>query len=59
VTSYGSIKTDVQNAGGIWMDEKVVVDQGIITSRSPDDLEAFVDKIVEEIEEGRHPRRAA
>lgn len=59
ITSYGSIKTDVQNAGGIWMDKEVVVDQGIITSRSPDDLDAFVGKIVEEIEEGRHPRRAA
>jgi protease I len=59
VTSYGSIKTDVKNAGGIWKDEKVVVDKGIITSRSPDDLDAFVGKIVEEIEEGRHERRAA
>lgn len=59
VTSYGSIKTDVKNAGGQWLDEEVVVDQGIITSRSPDDLDAFVDKIVEEIEEGDHPRRAA
>ncbi|UXS05558.1 type 1 glutamine amidotransferase domain-containing protein [Agrobacterium tumefaciens] len=59
VTSYGSIKTDVKNAGGKWLDEEVVVDHGIITSRSPDDLDAFVDKIVEEIEEGDHPRRAA
>ena len=59
VTSYGSIKTDVKNAGGQWLDEEVVVDQGIITSRSPEDLDAFVDKIVEEIEEGEHPRRAA
>lgn len=59
VTSYESIKTDVKNAGGQWLDEEVVVDQGIITSRSPDDLDAFVDKIVEEIEEGDHPRRAA
>ncbi|MET0172029.1 type 1 glutamine amidotransferase [Agrobacterium vaccinii] len=59
VTSYASIKTDVKNAGGIWKDEKVVTDKGIITSRSPDDLEAFVAKIVEEVEEGRHERRAA
>lgn len=59
VTSYGSIKTDVINAGGIWKDEKVVTDKGIITSRSPDDLEAFVAKIVEEVEEGRHERHAA
>ena len=58
-TSYPSIKTDVINAGAEWRDEKVVTDQGIITSRSPEDLEAFVAKIVEEIEEGRHDRRAA
>jgi protease I len=58
-TSYWSIKTDVKNAGATWKDEKVVTDDGIITSRSPDDLEAFVNKIVEEIEEGRHEKRAA
>lgn len=59
VTSYNSIKTDLKNAGGIWTDEEVVVDNGLITSRSPDDLDAFVNKIVEEIEEGRHPREKA
>ena len=58
-TSYWSIKTDVKNAGADWKDEKVVTDEGIITSRSPDDLPAFVDKIVEEVQEGRHRRRAA
>lgn len=58
-TSYWSIKTDVKNAGATWKDEKVVTDEGIITSRSPDDLEAFVNKIVEEVEEGRHEKRAA
>ncbi|MEK1886351.1 MAG: type 1 glutamine amidotransferase domain-containing protein [Phyllobacterium sp.] len=58
-TSYWSIKTDVKNAGANWKDEAVVTDDGIITSRSPDDLSAFVAKIVEEIEEGAHKRRAA
>ena len=56
VTSYHSIRRDVENAGGNWIDREVVVDQGIITSRSPDDLDAFVGKIIEEIAEGRHPR---
>lgn len=56
VTSYKSIKTDVINSGADWRDEEVVVDKGLITSRSPDDLPAFVDKIIEEIEEGRHTR---
>ncbi|MGJ8546307.1 MAG: type 1 glutamine amidotransferase domain-containing protein [Sulfitobacter sp.] len=58
-TSFASIATDVKNAGAHWEDSEVVVDQGIITSRSPDDLEAFTAKIVEEIEEGKHDRRAA
>lgn len=58
-TSYWSIKTDVVNAGAHWLDEAVVVDQGIVTSRSPDDLDAFVGKIIEEVQEGRHQRRAA
>ncbi|ASW10120.1 DJ-1/PfpI/YhbO family deglycase/protease [Rhizobium sp. 11515TR] len=58
-TSYWSIKTDVKNAGATWKDEKVVTDQGIITSRSPDDLPAFIDKIVEEVQEGPHQHRAA
>ena len=58
-TSYKSIKTDVKNAGANWMDQPVVCDKGIITSRNPDDLDAFVGKIVEEIEEGSHKRDAA
>jgi len=58
-TSYHSIRTDVRNAGASWKDEAVVVDNGIITSRSPEDLPQFVAKIVEEVQEGRHNRRAA
>ncbi|WJH40985.1 type 1 glutamine amidotransferase [Aliirhizobium terrae] len=58
-TSYRSIRTDLRNAGATWRDEAVVVDNGIITSRSPKDLPQFVDKIVEEVAEGRHQRRAA
>ncbi|NGP19237.1 type 1 glutamine amidotransferase domain-containing protein [Devosia aurantiaca] len=59
VTSFKSIKTDVINAGGQWEDSAVVTDQGLITSRNPGDLEAFCEKIAEEINEGRHERRAA
>lgn len=58
-TSYSSIATDMKNAGAHWEDSEVVVDNGIITSRSPEDLGAFVAKIVEEIEEGDHARAAA
>lgn len=59
MTSYVSIKTDLKNAGALWSDEPVVTDKGIITSRNPGDLQPFVAKIAEEIEEGRHERRAA
>lgn len=55
-TGYKSIKQDLINAGAVWHDEAVVTDQGIITSRSPEDLDAFVAKIIEEIEEGKHDR---
>jgi protease I len=56
LTSFKSIRKDVENAGGHWVDKEVVTDNGIITSRSPADLKAFVAKIIEEIGEGRHQR---
>jgi protease I len=59
MTSFKSIKTDVANAGAKWEDSEVVVDQGVITSRNPGDLEAFSAKIIEEVKEGRHTRRSA
>jgi protease I len=59
VTSWPSIRTDIRNAGGNWVDEQVVVDNGLVTSRKPDDLEAFCAKMAEEICEGRHEEQAA
>lgn len=59
VTSYPSIQTDLKNAGAKWVDQEVVVDQGIVTSRNPDDLPAFNRKMVEEVAEGRHERQRA
>jgi len=58
VTSYKSIKADVVNAGANWKDQEVVVDEGLVTSRNPDDLSAFVDKIIEETREGKHEGQA-
>ena len=54
VTSWPSLKTDLRNAGGTWVDEEVHVDQGLVTSRKPDDIPAFSAKAVEEFAEGAH-----
>lgn len=60
VTSYPSLRTDLRNAGAKWVDQEVVTDQGLVTSRKPSDIPAFNRKLIEEIAEGVHrPRRAA
>jgi len=59
LTSWPSLRTDIENAGGTWVDEEVCVDEGLVTSRKPDDLEAFCAKAIEEFSEGRHARQAA
>lgn len=59
LTSWPSLKTDIRNAGGTWVDEEVHVDNGLITSRKPDDLEAFCAKTIEELCEGEHAGQAA
>lgn len=59
ITSWPSLKTDVRNAGGTWVDEEVHVDNGLVSSRKPDDLPAFCAKVVEELAKGRHQRWVA
>jgi protease I len=57
VTSWPTLQTDIRNAGGEWVDEEVVVDEGIVTSRKPDDIPAFNKKMIEEFCEGVHTQR--
>lgn len=59
MTSYKSIRKDLENAGALWENSEVVVDQGFVTSRNPDDLPAFNKKLIEEIKEGKHERQHA
>jgi protease I len=59
ITSWPSLQTDLRNAGATWVDEKVVVDAGLVSSRKPDDLPSFNAKIVEEFAEGKHEESAA
>lgn len=57
MTSWPSLKTDLKNAGANWVDEEVVVDNGLVTSRKPDDIPAFNRKVIEEFKEGKHQRQ--
>jgi protease I len=59
LTSFPSVRTDIRNAGGNWVDEEVHVDQGLVTSRKPDDIPAFNKKLIEEFAEGKHEQQAA
>ena len=57
LTSWPSLRTDIRNAGGTWSDEQVITDRGVVTSRKPDDIPAFSEKMIEEFAEGRHDRQ--
>jgi protease I len=59
LTSWPSLKTDIMNADGNWVDEEVIVDEGLVTSRKPDDLKVFCAKIIEEFSEGKHQAQTA
>jgi protease I len=59
LTSFPSLQTDIRNAGGNWVDEEVHVDSGLVTSRKPNDIPAFNEKLIEEFAEGRHAEQAA
>lgn len=59
LTSWPSLKTDITNAGGHWVDQEVVVDEGLVTSRKPDDIPAFSAKAIEEFSEGKHEEQVA
>jgi len=57
LTSFPSLQTDIRNAGGTWVDEEVHVDKGLVTSRKPDDIPAFNEKLIEEFAEGEHEQQ--
>lgn len=59
VTSWPSLRTDIRNAGGEWVDQEVVTDQGLVTSRKPADIPAFNEKMIEEFAEGKHQAQSA
>lgn len=59
VTSWPSVSTDLKNAGAKWVDQECVCDQGLVTSRNPDDIPAFIDKMLEEFAEGKHTLQTA
>jgi protease I len=58
LTSWPSLRTDIENAGATWVDKEVVADHGLVTSRKPDDIPAFIRKMIEEFSEGQHREQA-